>query len=142
MSLASEQSLPEEGPAPVGDGMGLTVDSRSVGEVVVVYCKGRMDLGEGLEELADQVKVPLQSGSSVLLHLGEVVTIDAAGLGLLAELAAYADGSDRDLRLCNVPRNIAEVISLTHLADVVECYPTEKDGLASYLGLAAFWRAS
>ena len=122
--------------------MGLTVDSRSVGDVVVVYCKGRVDLGEGLEELADQVKLPLQSGSSVLLHLGAVETIDAAGLGLLAELRAYASESDRDLRLCNVPPKVAEVISLTHLADVMECYPTEKDGLASYLGIAAFWRAS
>jgi anti-anti-sigma factor len=122
--------------------MGLTVDSRSVGDVVVVYCKGRMDLGEGLEELADQVRTSLQSGSSVLLHLGGVETIDAAGLGALAELAAHATTSERDLRLCNVPRNVAEVISLTRLADVMECYPTEKDGLASYLGLAAFWRAS
>ncbi len=122
--------------------MGLTVDSRSVGDVVVVYCRGRMDLGEGLEELAHEVKVPLQSGNSVLLHLGGVETIDAAGLGVLAELAGQAAESERELRLCNVPRNVAEVISLTHLADVVDCYPTEKDGLASYLGIAAFWRAS
>lgn len=122
--------------------MGLTVDSRSVGDVVVVYCRGRMDLGEGLEELVHEVKAPLQSGSSVLLHLGGVEAIDAAGLGVLAELAGQAAESSRELRLCNVPKNIAEVISLTHLADVVECYPTEKDGLASYLGIAAFWRAS
>ncbi len=108
----------------------------------MVYCRGRMDLGEGLEELADQVKVPLQSGNSVLLHLGGVETIDAAGLGVLAELAAHAVESDQSLRLCNLPKNISEVISLTHLAEVLECYPTEKDGLASYLGLAAFWRAS
>ena len=134
--------MPEAQPAPARDHMGLTVDSRSVGDVVVVYCKGRMDLGEGLQELADSVKEPLRAGGSVLLHLGEVETIDAAGLGVLAELAAYASESNRDLRLCDVPRHIAEVISLTHLADVMECYPTEKDGLASYLGIAAFWRAS
>jgi anti-anti-sigma factor len=142
MSLASEQSLPEAQTAPARNAMGFTVDSRSVGDVVVVYCKGRMDLGEGLQELADQVRMPLQSGSSVLLHLGEVETIDAAGLGVLAELAAQAAGSERELRLCNVPKKIADVISLTRLAEVMECYPTEKDGLASYLGLAAFWRAS
>lgn len=122
--------------------MGLTVDSRSVGNVVVVYCKGRMDLGEGLEELADEVKVPLQSGNSVLLHLGGVETIDAAGLGVLADLAAHASESNQELRLCNVPRQVSEIISLTRLANVIDCYPTEKDGLASYLGIAAFWRAS
>ncbi len=142
MSLASGHSLPEAEPAPARDAMGLMVDSRSVGDVVVVYCKGRMDLGEGLEELADQVTVALQSGNSVLLHLGEVQTIDAAGLGVLAELAGQAAESNGDLRLCNLPRNVAEVISLTRLAEVLECYPTEKDGLASYLGIAAFWRAS
>lgn len=122
--------------------MGLTVDARSVGDVVVVYCKGRMDLGEGLEELAGTVKPHLDGGRSVLLHLGEVETIDAAGLGVLAELASHASDGSGELRLCAVPRHVAEVIALTHLADVLECYPTEKDGLASYLGIAAFWRAS
>ncbi len=134
--------MPEAQPAPARDGMGLMVDFRSVGGVSVAYCKGRMDLGEGLQELAGQVREALQSGSSVLLNLGGVEAIDAAGLGVLAELAAQAAGSEQDLRLCNLPKNIAEVISLTHLAEVLECYPTEKDGLASYLGLAAFWRAS
>jgi len=71
-----------------------------------------------------------------------VETIDAAGLGVLADLAAQASESKRGLRLSNVPKRVSEVIALTHLADVLECYPTEKDGLASYLGIAAFWRAS
>ena len=142
MSLASEQPIREPQPAPARDSMGLTVDSRSVGNVVVVSCKGRMDLGEGLGELAEQVKAALHAGNSVLLNLGEVEAIDAAGLGALAELAAHASTMDRGLRLCNVPRHVSEVVSLTHLADVIDCYPTEKDGLASYLGLAAFWRAS
>ena len=120
----------------------MRVDSRSVGNVVVVYCKGRLDYGEGLQELANNVRDPFHAGSSVLLHLGEVEAIDAAGLGVLAELAARASESKRELRLCNVPKHVAEMISLTHLAKVLECYPSEKDGLASYLGLAAFWRAS
>ncbi len=142
MNLSSEQPRPEEQPAPAGEHMGLTVDSRSMGNVTVVYCKGRLDLGEGLEELVECVQAVFQSGNSVLLHLGGVEAIDAAGLGALAELAAQAAQSKRELRLCSVPKHVAEVIALTRLADVLECYPTEKDGLASYLGIAAFWRAS
>ncbi len=122
--------------------MGLTVDSHLRGNVVVVYCWGRMDLGEGLEELLECVRAAFQARNSVLLHLGGVEAIDAAGLGALAELAALAAKAKRELRLCSVPKHVAEVIALTRLADVLECYPTEKDGLASYLGIAAFWRAS
>jgi len=122
--------------------MGLTVDSRLVGNVAVVYCTGRLDLGEGLENLAEYVRAAFQAGNPVLLHLGGVEAIDAAGLGVLAELAAHASQSNGGLRLCNVPKHVAEVVTLTHLAEVLECYPTEKDGLASYLGIAAFWRAS
>jgi anti-anti-sigma factor len=128
--------------APARHAMGLMVESRSVGNVIVVYCKGRLDLGEGLEALAESVKVPLHDGRSVLLHLGEVEAIDAAGLGVLADLAAHASEASGELRLCNMPKHVSEVIALTHLADVLECYPNEKDGLASYLGIAAFWRAS
>jgi len=122
--------------------MALAVESRSIRDVVVVYCKGRLELGEALEEVVGTVKAPLRAGRSVLLNLGEVETIDAAGLGVLAELAAYAAESSRELRLCSVPRKVAEVISLTRLVQVLDCYPTEKDGLASYLGIAAFCRAS
>lgn len=122
--------------------MHLQLDSRSVGDVIIVYCKGRVAFGEGLEALSEKVGGLLHANRSVLLDFRGVQAIDAAGLGVLADLAAQAWDSDGELRLCNVPAPVAQVISLTHLAGVLECYDTERDGLASYLGAAAFWRAS
>ena len=124
------------------DHMNLQLDSRSVGGVAVVSCKGRLAYGEGLDALYEKVGRLLRAKTPVLLNLADVHAIDAAGLGVLADLAAHASDSGSHLRACSVQEAVAELIALTHLGQLVECYETEQDGLASYLGVAAFWRAS
>ncbi len=121
--------------------MHLTFHSLSFGDVVVVHCKGKMTLGEGLDQLSTRIS-GLLGQRRVLLDLGGVEAVDAAGLGMLAEMAALAARSGRELSICNVPHQVADLISLTHLDEALGCYETERDGLASYLGISAFWRAS
>jgi len=142
MNCGSAQSSFQQQPAKPKDHMNLHLDSRSVGGVAVLYCKGRLAFGEGLDALYEKVGRLLHGKSPVLLHFGDVQAIDAAGIGVLADLVAHASEWGGQLRLCNVPEQVAEVISLTRLAGALECYDTEQDGLASYLGVAAFWRAS
>lgn len=138
----SAHASSEKQPAGSRDRANLRLSTRSVGGIAVIDCQGRLAFGEGLGSLDEMVERMLHGKQQVLLNLGEVQAIDAAGIGVLADLAAHASQWGGQLRLCNVPQAVAEVISLTHLAGVLECYDTEQDGLASYLGIAAFWRAS
>ena len=138
----SAQSFSDKQPAKSHEHANLQLNVRSAGAVAVIDCKGRLAYGEGLDSLYETVGRLLHGKQQVLLNLAEVQGIDAAGIGVLADLAAHAAEWGGQLRLCNVPQAVEEVISLTHLAGALECYDTERDGLASYLGIAAFWRAS
>lgn len=138
----SAQSFSDQQAAKSNEHTSLQLNVRSVGGVAVVDCKGRLAFGEGLDSLYETAGRLLNGKQQVLLNFAEVQGIDAAGIGVLADLAAHASEWGGQIRFCNVPQAVEEVISLTHLAGALECYETERDGLASYLGLAAFWRAS
>jgi anti-anti-sigma factor len=125
-----------------GSEMSLRFDCRSVGDVVVVHCKGRLTFGNGMQLLATQIGSVLAEKRRALLHLGEVEAMDAAGLGLLADMAALASDSGGAIRLCNVPGHVARLISLTHLTQALECHGTEAEGLASFGDPTARRRAS
>ena len=141
MDCGTAHSHHEE-PRKPKEHMNLQIESRSVGGVAVLSCKGRLAYGEGLDVLYERVGRLLHAKTPVLLNLAEVENIDAAGLGVLADMAAHAWDWGGQLKLCSVQQQVAEVIALTHITGVLECYDTERDGLASYLGAAAFWRAS
>ena len=136
------QPYPWKQPDKAKDHMNLQLDTRSVGGVAVVSCKGRLAYGEGLGTLYERVGRLLHAKTPVLLNLADVHSIDAAGLGVIADLAAHAQDCQAQLRMCSLQEPVAEVVALTHITQLLECYDSERDGLASYLGAAAFWRAS
>ena len=125
-----------------GSTMSLQFDVRSVGEVLVVRCKGRLIFGDGIHLPAATVGSALAENPRALLHLGEVEAVDAAGLGLLAEMAALAADSGGEIRLCNVPGHIADLLSLTHLTQALECHRSEAEGLAAFGDVSTCRRAS
>ncbi len=122
--------------------MSLRFDLHSVGDVLVIRCQGRMIFGDGTHLLAATVGRALAENRHALLDLGEVEAMDAAGLGVLADLAALASDSSAEVRLCNVPGHIATLLSLTHLTQALTCHRTEAEGLAAFGDVSACPRAS
>ena len=60
----------------------MVIEERTVGDVVVLDIKGRVQLGEGDEMLKDKVNSLLNQGQKkIVLNLAEVPYIDSAGLG-------------------------------------------------------------
>lgn len=122
--------------------MSLRFDLHSVGDVLVVRCQGRLIFGDGTHLLAATVGRALSESRNALLDLGEVEAVDAAGLGLLADMAALASDSGGEIRLCNVRGHIADLLALTHLTQALACHRSEAEGLAAFGGVSPCRRAS
>src|SRR4051794_40859682 len=85
--------------------MPLSVQSRPVGDVTVITCRGRII--EGPESAALQEHVGVQSHDRcIVLNLCEVDFIDSSGLGLLVRLLTRCRAAGGDLKLCAVPGRI------------------------------------
>jgi anti-anti-sigma factor len=112
--------------------MKLWLHCRSVRNAVVVYCAGRITFGEEATLLGNQIAALLAKGKRVYLHLGGVEVLDAAGLGTLAEMAVIAPACGGEIKLCNLPKQIAALLHLTRLSEILDVYESEEEARAAW----------
>lgn len=91
----------------------LSVISEEVENSVVLHCAGRIVKGEETALLCAAVR---QRGRNVVLDLGEVDAIDAAGVGALISLQA----AGLYLQLMNPTVAVREVLQVTGVGSVLE----------------------
>ena len=112
--------------------MGLQVDVRRVGDVALLKCNGRIINGEEVQTLQKRVTELMQTDRRLVLHLGEVDFVDSSGLGLLVRLAGVLRSARGDLKLCSVTPDIAHVLKITNLRQVLETHESEVEAVAAY----------
>ncbi len=90
--------------------------------MAVLYCSGRIDIGEALTRLREAVISEL-GARTVVLELSQVTAIDAAGLGLLMFLHTRAAGRGCELKLCAPSHPVAKALAVTRLDSVLTICP-------------------
>jgi anti-anti-sigma factor len=86
--------------------------------------------GVSLERAVDSL---LTSGQhQILLNLDGITTIGGKGLGELVSIFARVARSGGEFKLFNVPPSVRQLMSVTKLAEVLGCYDTEREAIASF----------
>jgi len=102
--------------------LNLTVDSAN--EVVILKCRGRIVHGQETRILC--AALPYY-GREIVLDLGEIAAIDAAGIGALVALQA----AGIYLKVANPTKQVSEVLRLTKLDSIIEiCNPCPPSNVA------------
>lgn len=115
--------------------MKLALDSRPVGDVLIVECQGRIVAGNEVLRLHAVVGDAIAKYGAIVLHLERVEFIDSSGLGALMRLLQAARAKKGDVKLCRVPANIRKTLEMTHLYSQFEAYDTQEEAItAAYLG--------
>lgn len=115
--------------------MRLTLETRDIGRVTIVRCKGRLVAGAEAEALRAHVTWLLRDRRNIVLHLGEVVFIDSSGLGAMVRTLTSTRQSRGDLKLCEVPEHVAKVLQLSHLSKLFESHDSEDNAVAAFYRL-------
>jgi anti-anti-sigma factor len=100
----------------------LTVTVENLGEVVILRCLGRI---VGGDETAVLCAAAQQQGRNVILDLGGVDAIDAAGIGVLVSLQA----AGIYVRLMNPTGRVREILRVTavdSILEILESRPSEE----------------
>ncbi len=95
----------------------LSVDVQSSGAAANLRCCGRIVLGVESETL--RCMAIARAERRLVLDLREIHAIDAAGLGLLAELHCWAQKRNRLLTIANPSRCVRRLLALTNLLPVL-----------------------
>jgi anti-sigma B factor antagonist len=113
----------------------MQIDERTIGDVVVLDIKGRVQLGEGDEMLKDKVNSLLNQGrKKIILNLADVPYIDSAGLGEIVRTYTTVSRQGGKLKLLNLTKRIQDLLAITKLLTVFETYESEPDAIKSFGG--------
>jgi anti-sigma B factor antagonist len=111
--------------------MRLQMESRVVGEVLVVRCRGRIVAVQEAQALHDHVKKALPETPDVVLQLAEIGFIDSSGLGTLVRLVTHARSGGGDLKLCAVQEQILKTLRMTNLEKIFDVHEGEAGAIAA-----------
>lgn len=96
----------------------LILATHDLGDVKVFECTGRIVFG--CADILRSAILRQSRARTVLLDLGAVDAIDAAGLGVLVSLRTWATETGRTIKLMNLTPRVEELLELTHLRSVLE----------------------
>jgi len=114
-------------------GVGMQIDERQVGEVIVLDLKGKITLNEGDEVLKDKINsLLMQNKKHILLNLADVPYIDSAGLGEIVRTYTTVSRQGGKLKLVNLTKRITDLLMITKLLTVFETFEVEQDAIKSY----------
>ena len=115
--------------------MQLRLESRPVGDVLVMQCHGRIVAGNEVFTLHARVGDGIEKYGDVVLQLDEVEFVDSSGLGALVRLMQAARAKGGDLKLSGLTPRIRKVLEMTNLLRQFETYDTVEEAItAAYLG--------
>jgi len=110
----------------------LSLETRDVGRVTIVRCKGRLVAGAETEALRAHIAHLLRDKRAIVLHLGEVVFIDSSGLGTMVRTLSSTRQAKGDLKLCDVPDHVRKVLETSHLSKLFDSHDSEDHAVAAF----------
>jgi len=112
----------------------LSLETREIGHVIIVRCKGRIVAGSECDSLRSHVAWLLRDRRAIVLQLAEVEFIDSCGLGTIVRSLTSTRKEHGDLKLCNVPDIIRKVLAMSHLSQVFDTHESEEKAVRAFYG--------
>jgi anti-sigma B factor antagonist len=111
----------------------MKIDTRTVGEIMILDCSGKITLGEGTMAIRNTVREVLKNGGKkIILNLADVNYIDSSGIGELVSTYTTVTNNGGQLKLLNLTKKIQELLAITKLLTVFQVYDNEPAALASF----------
>jgi len=112
--------------------MPLQLETRHIGRVAVVRCRGRLTTGGEAQALQEEVARLAPETKNIVLNLAEANYVDSGALGLLVRLFRSLRTDGGDLKLCELPTNLFRILQHTHLHTVFEIFETEAQAVEGF----------
>ena len=107
--------------------------TRQVSGVTIIVISGRITLGEPSNDMKEAIAAALKGGSTrILINLAEVSYMDSAGIGELLGGLRAAQSHGASIRLLNVSRRVQDLLKLTNVIALFECFDDEASAIAGF----------
>jgi anti-sigma B factor antagonist len=111
----------------------VKIDTRTLGDIHVLDCSGKITLGQGTMAVRTAVIDILKTGArKVVLNLADVNYIDSSGVGELVRSYTTVVDQGGQLKLLCLTKKVQEVLAITKLLTVFQVYDSETATIASF----------
>jgi anti-sigma B factor antagonist len=111
----------------------MKIETRTVGDVRILDCSGKITLGEGTMVVRNTVRDLLNGGNKkIILNLAEVNYIDSSGIGELVSTYTTVANGGGQLKLLSLTKKIQELLAITKLLTVFQVFDDEQAALKSF----------
>ena len=105
----------------------MKIETRTIGDVTILDCSGKITLGEGTMAVRNTVRDILKAnGKKIILNLADVNYIDSSGIGELVSTYTTVTNSGGQLKLLNLTKKIQELLAITKLLTVFQVFDSEQ----------------
>jgi len=112
--------------------MKLDLETRTIDDVTVLFCKGRFTYRDEATAFSEKIAELLPDARQLIVELSGLEVIDSAGLGELVVVHMWIRASGCSLKMAGANARILEVLELTNLLSIFDVHPTLDDALLSY----------
>jgi anti-sigma B factor antagonist len=110
----------------------LSLETRNLGDVMIVHCQGRIVYRDEAESLSQVVGKVLHQTDKLVLDLSGVRSMDSAGIGLLALLYTRAQEKNVNFKCAGPNMLVRTLLDLTRLDTVLDVQPSIEAALEAF----------
>lgn len=114
-------------------GKQMDLKTKKVGNVIVVYLSGRLDvhLSADVEKEINKI-INNEPTCHLLLNLADVEYMSSSGLRIFVSTMRILKESKRKLALCNMNSAVKKIFEVVELMDMFDIYETEEEAIKSF----------
>ena len=111
----------------------MKIEKREKNDVTIIDLKGKILMGEGIDELRNTIKELLENGvKKILLNFEDVPYLDSTGLGEVVRSYTSVKKADGQIKIVNLTNKVKDLLSVTKLITVFETFEDEDKALESF----------
>ncbi len=111
----------------------MKIEKRKVGDVLIIDLKGKILIGDGIDELRETINSCIkEKETKVLLNFGEVPYLDSTGLGEVVRSYTSIKKDGGSVKIVNLTNKVRDLLSVTKLLTVFDTFEDEAKAVASF----------
>jgi anti-sigma B factor antagonist len=112
--------------------MPLKMETDISGDVVILYCSGRLVFGDETAAFRERIRNILLGTQQIVVNLSQIESIDSGGLGTLVGTLASTRNKHGDIKLVRPNQHVAELLQRSRLNTVFKSYQSDEEAVKAF----------
>lgn len=111
----------------------MKIGKRVKDNVLILDLKGKILIGDGIDELREEINNAIKEEKiKLLLNFSDVPYLDSTGLGEVVRSYTSVKNRGGSVKIINLTQKVRDLLSVTKLITVFETFEDEDKAIASF----------